>query len=199
MSPDRTPRRPMIVCLAAALAAAVLGPPGRVQAQGQAAAQSPSKTVSVDPGMTREQVVDRLGEPSEESHAGSFTYLMYDNECGQKCGMDDLVILERGAVADAIFRSGKRIYTGTSSSPHPLPPSPPTHFAPEPIRASTAADSANRGGIVIMGPRPPARPSRYVRVTPNHADSARMASGASGAPAAPTTTPPDTAATRAHE
>jgi hypothetical protein len=193
MSSDRAPRRTIVLCIAAAMATAVLGSAGPAQAQ------APGKTLSVDPGMTRDQVVERLGEPSEESHTGSFTYLMYDNECGQKCGMDDLVILERGTVTDAIFRSGKRTYTGTSSSPRPLPPSPPAHFAPEPIRASTPADSVNRGGIVIMGPRPPARPSRYVRVTPNHADSARMASGSSGSPAAPTTTPPDTAATRAHE
>ena len=169
-----------------------------------AGAQSPTQSVSVDPGMTRDQVIERLGEPSEESHAGSFTYLMYDNECGQKCGMDDLVILERGMVTDAIFRSGKRTYTGTSSSPRPLPPTPPSHFAPEPIRASTPADSANRGGIVIVGPRPPARPSRYVRVTPNRADSARMATSSTPTPTptptpAPAAAPSDTTAAHAHE
>lgn len=156
-----------------------------------------AQTVTVDPGMTRDQVIDRLGEPSEESHAGSFTYLMYDNECGQSCGMDDLVVLERGIVTDAIFRSGKRVYSGTSSSPKALPPTAPTHFAPEPIRASTPADSAHRGGIVLMGPRPPARPPRYIRVTPNRADSARMASSTPPPTGAGART--DTSATSPHE
>ena len=155
--------------MAAAAAVAMVTAPASASAQ----------TVTVDPGMTRDQVIYRLGEPSEESHAGSFTYLMYDNECGQACGMDYLVVLERGVVTDAIFRSGNRVYSGTSSSPKALPPTPPAHFAPEPIRASTPADSAHRGGIVLMGPRPPARPPGYIRVSPNRSDSARMASGTS--------------------
>jgi hypothetical protein len=157
--------RALIVVAAVALAVAM---PDPVSAQSK-------PVVAVDPGMTKEQVIDRLGDPSEESHAGSFTYLMYDNECGQKCGMDDLVVLERGIVTDAVFRSGKRTYTGRSSSPSALQPAAPTHFAPAPIRASTPDDSVHRGGIVLMGPRPPARPSSYVRVVPNHADSARLA------------------------
>jgi hypothetical protein len=158
-------------CLGAIAAALLLAIPHIAGAQ--------AKPVTIDPGMTKDQVVERLGDPSEESHSGSFTYLMYDNECGQKCGMDDLVVLERGVVTDAVFRSGTRTYTGHSSSPLPLEPSPPSHFAPAPIRASTPDDSAHRGGIVLMGPRPPARPPSYVRVVPNHADSIRlMPSGA---------------------
>jgi hypothetical protein len=152
--------------IGAIAAALVLATPHQAVAQ--------SKPVTIDPGMTKDQVVERLGGPSEESHSGSFTYLMYDNECGQKCGMDDLVVLERGVVTDAVFRSGKRTYTGHSSSPLALQPSAPSHFAPAPIRASTPDDSAHRGGIVLMGPRPPARPSSYVRVVPNHADSLRL-------------------------
>jgi hypothetical protein len=158
-------------CLGPIAAALLLAIPQMATAQ--------AKQVAIDPGMTKEQVVDRLGAPSEERHSGSFTYLMYDNECGQKCGMDDLVVLERGVVTDAVFRSGKRTYTGQSSSPLALQPSAPSHFAPAPIRASTPDDSAHRGGIVLMGPRPPARPPSYVRLVPNHADSMRlMPSGA---------------------
>jgi hypothetical protein len=135
--------------------------------------------LSIDPGMTKDQVLDRLGNPSVESHSGSFTYLTYANECGQKCGMDDLVVLERDVVTDAVFRSGKRTYTGQSSSPSALQPAvpasvAPARIAPAPIRASTPDDSAHRGGIVLMGPRPPARPPSYVRLVPNHADSARL-------------------------
>lgn len=154
------------LCLGAIAAALLLAMPQMAAAQ--------AKPVTIDPGMTKEQVVGRLGAPSEESHSGSFTYLMYDNECGPKCGMDDLVVLERGVVTDAVFRSGKRTYTGQSSSPLALQPSAPSHFAPAPIRASTPDDSAHRGGIVLMGPRPPARPPSYVRVVPNHADSMRL-------------------------
>lgn len=153
--------------LAAVAAACLLG--ARV-------AQAQAKSATIDPGMTKEQVVDRLGEASVMSHAGSFTYLFYDNECEKKCGMDDLVILERGIVSDAIFRSPKRTFTGISSSPRSLAPGAPAHFAPEPIRASTPDDSAHRGGIVLVGPRPPVRPSRYIRIIPKRADSARMAS-----------------------
>jgi len=138
-----------------------------------AAAQA--KPISLDPGMSKDQVIDRLGQPSEESHSGSFTYLMYDNACGQKCGMDDLVVLEHDVVTDAVFRSGTRTYTGRSSAPSALQAAAPGHFAPGPIRASTADDSAHRGGIVFMGPRPPVRPPSYIRLVPNHADSARLA------------------------
>jgi hypothetical protein len=141
-----------------------------------AAAQT--KPVSIDPGMTKEQVLARLGNPSEESHSGSFTYLLYNSDCGAKCRQDDLVVLERGVVTDAVFQSGKRTYTGQSEQPSALQAaSPTTRIVPAPIRASTPDDSAHRGGIVMMGPRPPARPSSYVRLIPNHADSARFLPG----------------------
>jgi hypothetical protein len=140
-----------------------------------AAAQT--KPVSIDPGMTKDQVLARLGNPSEETHSGSFTYLLYNSDCGAKCRQDDLV-LERGVVTDAVFQSGKRTYTGQSEQPSALQPAPPTtRVVPAPIRASTPDDSAHRGGIVMMGPRPPARPSSYVRLVPNHADSARFLPG----------------------
>jgi hypothetical protein len=143
-----------------------------------AAAQT--KPVSIDPGMTKEQVLARLGNPSEESHSGSFTYLLYNSDCGARCRQDDLVVLERGVVTDAVFQSGKRTYTGQSAQPSALQPASPTttRVVPAPIRASTPDDSMHRGGIVMMGPRPPARPSSYVRLVPNHADSARFLPGA---------------------
>ncbi|GEM_PF-851995 len=139
---------------------------------------------SIDPGMTREQVVARLGEPSAESHRGSFTYLFYDNGCGPTCGTDDVVVLERNTVTDAIFRSPKRTFTGTSAAPEALAPVSTARFAPAPIRAASADDSAHRGGIVFMEPRAPRRPPRYERIVPNRADSARLAAGhAAPAPA----------------
>jgi len=107
-----------------------------------AAAQT--KPISIDPGMTKEQVLARLGNPSEESHSGSFTYLLYNSDCGAKCRQDDLVVLERGVVTDAVFQSGKRTYTGQSEQPSALQPASPmtTRVVPAPIRASTPGSAS---------------------------------------------------------
>ncbi len=138
----------------------------------------------------------RLGTPSGESHAGSFTYLFYDNGCAARCGIDDVVVLERDIVTDAIFRSPKRAFTGVSSSPQELSAAPGDQFGPQPLRASTSDDSAHRGGIVFAQPHPIAQPPRYVRIIPNRADSARMAQPSAGAAASATGT--DSAATTPH-
>ncbi|HVE77292.1 MAG TPA: hypothetical protein VNA89_00395 [Gemmatimonadaceae bacterium] len=71
----------------------------------------------VDSGMTKAQVVERLGAPASERSAGAYTYLYYFNGCERECGMSDLVILQNDAVVDAIFRASERQYTGQSSSP----------------------------------------------------------------------------------
>ncbi|HEY2898481.1 MAG TPA: outer membrane protein assembly factor BamE [Gemmatimonadaceae bacterium] len=77
---------------------------------------------TIDPGMTRAQVIERLGTPATiRTYQGS-TYLMYSNKCGKKCGMQDLVILEHDSVVDAVLRSPDRHYTGTSSSPEATAP-----------------------------------------------------------------------------
>jgi len=75
------------------------------------------RTNSVSPGMSRARVVAALGAPSTERTVGEFQYLFFANSCGKRCGMNDLVILRRDSVVDAIFRSNTRHYTGTSSSP----------------------------------------------------------------------------------
>src|SRR2546430_2673540 len=72
---------------------------------------------SIDPGMTRDQVVAKLGEPLSSRTYQGFTYLLYKNGCEKTCGMNDLVVLDSGKVIDAVFRSPARHYTGTSSSP----------------------------------------------------------------------------------
>jgi hypothetical protein len=79
-----------------------------------AAKQAPS---TIDPGMTRAQVVAKLGEPLSARSYGGHEYLLYKNGCEKKCGMNDLVVLDSGKVIDAVFRSGARQYSGTSSSP----------------------------------------------------------------------------------
>jgi len=74
--------------------------------------------VTIDPGMSREQVVAKLGEPLSARSYDGHTYLLYRNGCEKKCGMNDLVVLDSGKVVDAVFRSSNRKYSGTSSSPH---------------------------------------------------------------------------------
>ena len=72
---------------------------------------------TVDPGMTRAQVIERLGKPATVRNYQGSTYLMYSNNCGKTCGMQDIVILDHDVVVDAVFRSPNRHYSGTSSSP----------------------------------------------------------------------------------
>jgi hypothetical protein len=77
---------------------------------------------TIDPGMTRAQVIERLGKPATVRTYQGSTYLMYSNKCGKKCGMQDLVILEHDSVVDAVFRSPDRHFSGTSSSPEATAP-----------------------------------------------------------------------------
>jgi hypothetical protein len=72
---------------------------------------------TVSPGMTRAQVIAALGAPATQRGANGYTYMFYTNTCGRACGMQDLVIMKGDSLADAIFRSPNRHYTGTSSSP----------------------------------------------------------------------------------
>ena len=78
--------------------------------------------VVIDPGMTRAEVVERLGKPLNERKTGAHTYLFYRNGCERTCGMNDLVLLDDGKVSDAIFRSAGRHYSGASSSPNGVKP-----------------------------------------------------------------------------
>ena len=106
-------------------------------------AQTPA---SIDPGMTREQVVAKLGEPLSSRSYEGFTYLLYKNGCEKKCGMNDLVVLDSGKVVDAVFRAGGRKYTGTSSSPRM-------------ISASDAKRGSAGGTPLTVHPPAPKKPS----------------------------------------
>jgi|SRR5690242_8277424 len=81
-------------------------------------AQAPK---SIDPGMSEAKVVERLGQPDVSRASGDLKYLFYHNNCIKLCGMDDVVILQKDSVVDAMFRSTERTYTGTSSSPRAIP------------------------------------------------------------------------------
>ena len=86
-------------------------------------------TATIDPGMTREQVVAKIGEPLSSRSYQGHTYLLYKNGCEKKCGMNDLVVLDSGKVVDAVFRSAARQYSGTSSSPRMISTSEAKHDA----------------------------------------------------------------------
>lgn len=102
-------RRVIVLSTALLIAIAAAGVQG-------AAAQS------IDPGMTKSQVIERLGAPAAERTSGAYTYLFYQNGREYTVGMSDLVILQNNAVVDAIFRSAARQYSGRSSSPEGVMP-----------------------------------------------------------------------------
>jgi hypothetical protein len=91
-------------------------------AAAQTGAGSAGAAGTIDPGMSRAQVIERLGKPATVRNYQGSTYLMYSNKCGKACGMQDIVILDHDVVVDAVFRSPDRHYTGTSSSPDATKP-----------------------------------------------------------------------------
>jgi len=165
-----------------ALAGLALAAPALVAAQGAAAAPTPTNgPVTIESGMSRDQVIARLGTPIAERHDGAMTYLRFDNDCGRACGGDDLVTLDGDAVVDAVFRTGRRAYAGSRAPTTLSSVVASQRPTPDPIRPASAADSAHRGGIVFMGPRPPAAPPRYVVVKPK-ADSSTKNDTSGGRP-----------------
>lgn len=94
---------------------------------GVAPAQTPA---TIDPGMTQEQVVAHLGQPLSSRSYDGYTYLFYRNGCERTCGMNDIVVLDSGKVVDAVFRSKKRHYSGTSSSPRMISAAEARHGVP---------------------------------------------------------------------
>lgn len=89
---------------------------------------TPTHTGTIDPGMTRSQVIAVWGEPLVERDSGGWLYLYYRNGCEVTCGMNDVVLLQDGQVVDAVVRGRGHIYSGVSSSPAgreavPTPPS----------------------------------------------------------------------------
>ena len=138
--------------------------------------------VTVDPGMTRAEVVDRLGKPLNERKSGDHTYLYYRNGCEKTCGMNDLVILDGDKVTDAIFRSPSRHYSGNSSSPSSVKPGR-SEVTQGGDAGVAAVRKAKRGGIVIARPSETPAPATVtgVEVVPSAAGAPNGAPA--GAPA----------------
>lgn len=149
----------------------------------------------IDPGMSRAEVIERLGKPLNERKSGGHTYLYYRNGCERTCGMNDVVMLDDDKVSDAIFRSASRHYSGESSSPSGVQPA-----RTEGGDAGVAAvRKAKRGGIVIARPAEDAAPATVtgVQVVPAGGD-APEATPAAAAPrkAASTNSATNSAAAR---
>jgi len=89
---------------------------------------TPTDTGTVNPGMTRDEVVAVWGAPVTERTDGAWTYLYYRNGCEVSCGTFDVVFLENGQVVNAIVRGRGHTYGGTSTSPPGVTPraTPPT-------------------------------------------------------------------------
>jgi hypothetical protein len=139
---------------------------------------------TIDPGMTREQVVERLGKPLNERKTGNSWFMFYRNGCERSCGMNDLVILEDDKVVDAIFRSPTRHYSVASTSPTGVRPERTTGDASG-VSAVDRVRKAGRGGLVIANPSgQPANAGRAtvtgVEVTGAPAQPAAEPSGTSG-------------------
>jgi hypothetical protein len=83
---------------------------------------TPTDTGTVNPGMTRDQVVAVWGAPVTERTMGAWTYLYYRNGCEASCGTFDVVFLDNGQVVNAIVRGRGHTYSGTSSSPAGVTP-----------------------------------------------------------------------------
>jgi hypothetical protein len=143
--------------------------------------------VVVDPGMTRAEVIDRLGKPLNERKSGDHTYLFYRNGCEKTCGMNDLVVLDDGKVSDAIFRSPGRRYSGTSSSPAGVKPSRSKSEARGDSAVATVR-RARRGGLVIAKPADGAAPATVTGVQVVPAEGSAPNGGLVAAPEAGTGT-----------
>lgn len=106
---------------------------------------------TIDPGMTREQVIERLGKPLNERKTGNSWFMFYRNGCEKTCGMNDLVILEDDKVVDAIFRAPSRHYSVASTSPTGVRPERTTGDAGD-ASAVDKVRKSGRGGLVIANP-----------------------------------------------
>lgn len=106
-----------------ALLLALAAWPLAAQTPAPAAAAVTRDTGTVRPGMREAQVLAAWGSPSGSRVRGDYKYLFFANGCQPACGIQDVVILERGQVIDAIARDPRHRYDGVSSSPAGRTPS----------------------------------------------------------------------------
>jgi hypothetical protein len=95
---------------------------------------TPIDTGTVNPGMTREDVIALWGVPVAERTVGARAFLYFRNGCEVSCGTFDVVMLENNQVVDAIVRGPGHTYSGVSSSPPGKPAAPTLPAVPDPAR-----------------------------------------------------------------
>jgi hypothetical protein len=143
-------RRSVVVALLATVLAAAAARPVSAQARDN----------QIDPGMTKAQVIEHLGQPQSASKKDSSLFLYYKNGCEKSCGMLDLVILINDKVVDAIFRDPNRHYTGQSSSPMALTPAEARKAGNKPAAPmKVAPDTTTASKKAEVVPAPPAAPA----------------------------------------
>lgn len=131
-------RRPIVPAVLATAAAALI----------TLAAAAQGRDYTIDPGMTKAQVIEHLGQPQSVKNTDTLTFMYYTNGCEKTCGMHDLVTLANGKVVDAIFRDPKRKYTGQSSSPNMVS-----------AAAAKKEGQSRKGGSAAPPPAPMAAPA----------------------------------------
>jgi hypothetical protein len=134
------------------------------------AAASAAAQAAIDPGMTKAQVIAKLGKPAVERAADGSTYLFYRNGSERRVGMNDVVILEDDKVVDAVLRSAARKYTGKSSSPAAIPPEVARRAkatpAPAAVKAPVPAAAPASPTVPGTKPLPAAKAQLDDRATP---------------------------------
>jgi hypothetical protein len=151
----------------------------------------------IDPGMSKAQVIAKLGPPNTQKSSGASTYLFYRNGKEKTVGMADLVMLDGDKVVDAVFRSNARSYSGKSSSPSAIPADVarkhPVVTSPSPAQTTAPVPNAAHSGAMKM----PAEKAEDVAKPIPQARSARLetekAAAAKKADSARTTKPDSTA------
>ena len=116
---------PLLVALSAVAPAGLTGqtPQRPTPAASPAPAVAAADSGVVRPGMSEAAVQAAWGAPSGSRVRGDYKYLFFANGCQPACGIQDVVILERGQVVDAIARDPRHRYAGVSSSPAGRTPS----------------------------------------------------------------------------
>lgn len=107
---------------------------------------SAQERATISPGMSRSQVVEAFGSPTQTRQAGDWTYLFYLNRCLPGCGSDDVVFLQGDRVVAAVLRSPARRFAGPAAAPALAGASDLAPVSPGP-RAAPPSDPGPRRGV----------------------------------------------------
>jgi hypothetical protein len=115
---------------------------------------TPTDTGTVNPGMTRDQVIAVWGVPVAERTKENWSYLYFRNGCEATCGTFDVVFLENGQVVDAVVRGQGHAYAGNSSSPAGRKPEPTGGQLAVPAAQPAAPADSQAAHAVAPAPTP---------------------------------------------